>query len=158
MPYIKIDPSGCCIHKGWIQVRVNMYLDPTDPRYSEHHVSVVDETSAKFLKGYIGKLNPDGTPVNQAQYDEWIASLPHVWRDNPFNNQFFHIDVGMTILELLSQVQAVFSEMFDGWSSGLNPDAIWKSKVRPKLTARALTPEQITAFETKLNQIKALVL
>lgn len=40
MAYGKIEPTGCSVHKGKIQLRFSFYLEPSDPRYIEHHVKV----------------------------------------------------------------------------------------------------------------------
>ena len=38
MAYWEIEPSGCCEFKGYIQVRVCTYLEPSDPGYDIHYV------------------------------------------------------------------------------------------------------------------------
>ncbi len=158
MAYIKIEPSGCCIYKGWIQVRLCFYLEPTDPRYNEHHVFVVDETSLQFKNGYKGKIDADGNPVNQADYDAWIASLPHIWRDNPFHNHFIFIDADTTDSEILKQAQDAFNEFFAGWCEGKEMADVWHSKVRPVFVTKVLTADQQLTCQNKLSQIKAMVI
>jgi hypothetical protein len=158
MAYVKIEPSGCCINKGNIQVRLSMYLEPTDPRYSEHHVFVVDTTSKEYLAGYQGKLDAEGSPVDQADYDKWVDGLPHVWRDNPFNNHFIYVDGSVSTTEILEQAQDYLQEFFDGWSKGDSPEKIWQSKIRPVVTEKTLTPTQLSTANTKLNQIKVMVI
>jgi len=38
MPIAKIEPTGCTVHKGKVQLRFSFYLEPGDARYEEHHV------------------------------------------------------------------------------------------------------------------------
>lgn len=158
MAYVKIEPSGCCIYKGRIQVRLSFCLEPTDPRHSEHHVYVVDEMSPLFKSGYKGKLGAMGAPVNQADHDAWIASLPHVWRDNPFHNHLIYVDATTSNAEILRQAQASFQEFFAGWSDGKSMIQVWKSKPRPVFAAKVLSPQQLTTANNKLAQIKAMVI
>ncbi len=40
MPYVKIEPSGCCERHGLAQVRLAMYLEETDYAYERHHIYV----------------------------------------------------------------------------------------------------------------------
>ncbi len=158
MAYIKIEPSGCVIHKGNIQVRLSMYLEPTDPRYNEHHVFVVDETSQQFLNGYKGKMTTEGIPVDQADYDAWIAGLPHIWRDNPFNNHFIYVDGNITITELKQKANDSFQEFFTCWSLGMNPIDVWHSKVRPVFVVKQLNEAEAIMTEYALREIKAIVI
>lgn len=158
MPYVKIEPSGCCIHKGWIQVRLSFYLEPTDPRYNEHHVYVVDTTSQAWLRGYKGKVDSMGSPINQADYDTWVAGLPHIWRDNPFHNHFIFVDSTTSATEILKQAQDSFNEFFAGWAEGKDMTQVWLSKARPMLTSKTLSPAQLSSANTRLSQIKAMVL
>lgn len=158
MAKVKIEPSGCCINKGWIQVRLSMYLEPTDPRYNEHHVFVVDETSRKWLNGYKGVVDTMGSPVDQANYDAWIDSLPHIWRDNPFNNHFIYVDETDSNATILLKIEAAFTEFFNGWSQYKEMEEVWHSKARPQLVSKTLTLTQITAANTRLTQIKAMVI
>lgn len=131
-----------------------MYLDSTDARYNEHHVYVVDTTSAEYMRGYKGKVAANGDPVDQVAYDKWLVSLPHIWQNNPFNNHFLFVDENITDRDLQDKAHEVLNEFLTGWTSGLSPIAVWKSKTRPKLTARTLTPEQQISLGTKLNELK----
>ena len=158
MAYTKIESSGCCIHKGWIQVRLCFYLEPADPRYNEHHVYVIDETSQAWKKGYKGAKDSMGSPVNQADYDAWIAGLPHIWRDNPFHNHFIFVDAVTPNTEILKQAQDSFNEFFAGWSEGKDMLDIWRSKVRPTLMSKTLSPAELTSTNNRLSQIKAMVI
>jgi len=60
--YAKVNPSGCAERYGLVQVRLDLFLEAGEVRYDDPRFYVVDETSKKYLKGYKGKLNPDGTP------------------------------------------------------------------------------------------------
>jgi len=80
MSYVKINPTGCNERNGLVQVRFDCYLEPTDVGYTEHHVTV----PVIPKEGYLGKVDEMGAPVDMADYDRWIASLPTETRDNPF--------------------------------------------------------------------------
>ena len=61
--FFKVNISGVSERKGLVEVRYDLYLDPTDERYSEHYVQVpvIPE------KGYEGKVDEMGVPVDQAE-------------------------------------------------------------------------------------------
>ena len=80
---IKFNPTATQVRKGHLVIRLDFYPEPADQTYVIHHVNVVDETSQAWLKGYKGKLDDEGNPVDQVAYDAWIAGLPHIWRVNP---------------------------------------------------------------------------
>lgn len=179
MAFVKLEPSGCVIHKGNIQVRLSMYLEPADARYSEHHVFVVDETSPEWLKGYPGEvktipvsqlsLETNGSwtilsedqgqvtiPADQADYDAWLAGLPHIWRDNPFHNHFIYVDGSATDAQIQKQAQDYLAEFYAGWSQNQKMEDVWHSKFRPRFTEKVLTSTQVTAVEARLSQLKSL--
>jgi len=86
MAYSRINYTG--VHKGRVQVVCSFYLEPTDPNYDRCRVYVPVFPES----GYPGKVDKEGNPKNQADYDAWVASLPHVWRDNPFHNHVLYFD------------------------------------------------------------------
>ncbi len=70
--YVKIEGTGCCEHKGMVQVRFCMYLDPTDYGYEKHHIQVPDLTGVK----YKGKVDKDDIPVDFTDCQKLLDSLP----------------------------------------------------------------------------------
>ncbi|MDD5081773.1 MAG: hypothetical protein PHU08_00225 [Dehalococcoidales bacterium] len=81
---IRFEPSGTQVHKGQLKVRLDLYPETGEKSYAQNYVNVpVFPDPAKPLGGYPGKINADGSPVNQKQYDNWVASLPHIWQLNP---------------------------------------------------------------------------
>jgi hypothetical protein len=89
---------------GNIALKIEFYLEPADLRYSDTYVQVVDTKSAEFLAGYPGKLNPNGTPKNQAAYDAWMVTLPKVWQLNPFHTHFVYFDPDFTEAEVKAEI------------------------------------------------------
>lgn len=155
---MKIEPYGCRIHKGLIQVKLCFYLEPTDPRYNEHHVYVIDETSREWLRGYKGKVDATGNPIDKDAYDTWFAALPHIWRDNPFNNHFIYVDVEATGNDILKQAHDSFNEFFGGWCESKDMMTVWQSKLRPQFIPKVLTSSQLALATTRLAQIKEMVI
>ena len=158
MAYIKIEPTGCGIFKGWIKVKLCFYLEPTDPRYSEYYIFAIDETSQKFKDGYTGAVSADGIPINQADYDTWANSLPHIWRNDAFHNHFLLVNFDTPLTDIVKYAKDFLSEFFDGWKAGLDGNQVWHSKPRPIPVAKTLTSEQLTLSNQKLSRIKAMVI
>jgi len=104
MPYAKLEPSGCGIHKGRAKLRIDLFLEVGDPNYDKAHVFVVDETSPEFKAGYKGKLDAEGNP-DPADYEKWLDGLPHVWRDNPFHSHFIYPDKDATDADIKAQIE-----------------------------------------------------
>ncbi len=104
MPYAKIEPSGCGIHKDRTKLRLDFYLNPDDPNYDKAHAFVVDETSKEFQGGYKGKLDTEGSPIAPVDYQLWFGGLPHIWRDNPFHCHFIYPDKDATDADIKAEI------------------------------------------------------
>lgn len=124
MAFAKITHTGH--HKGKVQVLVSMYLEEADPNYDKHYVRVpiIPEI------GYPGRVDKEGIPVDQEDYDAWEASLPHVWQNNPFHNHCIYGYPGSKdavfkdqIANSLSYFYAFHQQM---WDSGRNFIDEWK--------------------------------
>lgn len=77
------NPTGTSVHKQALQVRLDIFPESTEKSYAKNYVSLpVFPNPSAPLGGYPGKI-VDGSPQNQAQYDNWVASLPHIWQLNP---------------------------------------------------------------------------
>lgn len=156
MAYAKVDESGSCIQGGLIRVRVNMYLEPGDPGYDEHYVSVPDESSAEFKAGYKGAMDAAGRPKDAAAHKAWLDSLPHIRRNNPFVNHFVYVGHETTAAELKALAQSHLDEFIAGRSAGKTPKQTWDSKKRPTPVPRQLTAADQAKAEEKLASFKAL--
>jgi len=112
MPYAVIEPSGCGIHKNRGKLRLDFFLNPDDPHYDKCHVYVVDSTSEEYQKGYQGKVDEQGNPLDSEDYQKWLDSLPHIWRDNPFHSHFIYPDKGTTDTELKAKIESCLSYFY----------------------------------------------
>jgi len=118
----KIEPTGCAVHKGKVQLRLSFYLEPSDPRYEEHHVQVPIIPEG----GYPGEVNAGGLPVDQDAYDNWLESLPKEWRDNPFHNHFVFVDADVTDAEIKQLLAESLEEFYGIWARGEDILKVWK--------------------------------
>jgi len=128
MPYCKIEPSGCGIHKDRVKLRLDFFLNPNDPNYDKAHAFVVDETCPEFLAGYQGKLDAEGNP-DPVVYDKWRDGLPHVWRDNPFHHHFIYPDKEATDNQIKEQMEQHQREQNDSIRKLFNrtgTNTIWR--------------------------------
>lgn len=93
MAYAKIEPTGCCVHKGLIQVRINLYLEFGDPRYDEHHIW--DEVNEKwqnnpFLNHFIFVSPNTSNAEIKRLMDECLAEFLPVWSRGQSLTQYWH--------------------------------------------------------------------
>ena len=143
--YVEVNTSGVCERKGMVQIRLSMYLGINDVGYSKHHIYVTD-----FSKDtYIGKLNEDGSPVDQKDYDLWVASLPKIWVNNPFHNHFIYVEPTATDKEIMDLAETYLEQAYTQWSKGstptiTNPTVSWPTTV---------DATRKTAVDTKVQSI-----
>jgi len=103
MAYFKILPilRDKYVDMGMLNISAELYLEQGDEGYdkyiAEHFVTVPIIPEG----GYTGKFNKDGVPVNQTDYDNWIKSLPTVWRLNPFCTHSIQFEYDVTEEEIL---------------------------------------------------------
>jgi hypothetical protein len=114
MAYYKINSTGCNERNGLVQIRFDCYLDPKDPGYAEHHVTVPIIPK----EGYPGKVNDMGAPADMADYDKWIASLPTETRDNPFCCHFRCFEPDITDADILKEGEAILSMAKANYAKG----------------------------------------
>lgn len=74
-----INPSGCHEKNGWLVVRGDLCLDEGDARYNDLRFYQTDWTSREALKGYNGKVDAEGNPLDWEAYNTWVDSLPKIW-------------------------------------------------------------------------------
>lgn len=106
---IKFNPTGTHTHKGLLKVRVDLFPDKRDKTYTLHHIYYQDETSREFLRGYEGKLNIEGSPIDQVAYNDWWDNLPKVWKTNPCLCHFIKVNPDVSLPELGMKVKAYFN-------------------------------------------------
>lgn len=160
--YIKIEPSGCCERYGSVQVRFSMYLDEEDARYEEHHIYVVDQSCPIWQAGYKGAIDEEGRPVDYTDYEEWVDTCHHIWRDNPFHNHFVYADPDVTEAEIQSLAEFHLANFYEAWQQGKTIRSGWdvKHRIRP-LRYNEIDEPSIYAFrkaqcEQKAEAIKSL--
>ena len=95
MAHFKIEKSGCCEHKGLCQVRADFYWDEKDPSYSLTECKIYPE------KGYEGKVDEMGVPVDIEDYQKWEDALPTEMKHLPFHSHFVYFPYTVTDEEIL---------------------------------------------------------
>lgn len=110
--YAKIEPTGCSVRRGAVQLRIDLFLEPFEPRYAEHYVQAVDEGSKAFKNGYKGRMK-DGEPVDPDDYNKWLNGLPKKWQNNPFHSHFIQMSPDATDEEIQRQIKTVLDTIGD---------------------------------------------
>lgn len=146
--YVKVEPSGCCEHKGLVQVRFCLYLDPEDYGYEKHHVQlpVIPE------EGYQGEVDKTEVPTNQEDYKKWIDSLPKVWQNNPFHNHFMLVEPDTTDKEIMDIGEAFLNEAYIKWATDSKLDLVNQPVAFPS----TVTSERLSAITTKVQSLKSV--
>ena len=112
MPYAVIENSGVCAYQGKIQVRMSMFLNPSDARYNECHVTVPDTTG----QVYSGPVDGQGNPSDPSDFQAWLETLPTKAIDVPFNNHFEYVTVGANALSLINLMKARLAGFYAVWA------------------------------------------
>lgn len=154
---ISFNPSGTHVHKQVLKARFDLVPDVGDKTYAGQHVFVVDETSAAWLAGYKGKLNAEGSPVNQAQYDAWIAGLPHIWRTNPCLSWFIAVPETFTVPDIETYLASLLNKdtiaTLDNYL--ILPDSAHYvspfTRSKPKFTAQKIVTTDIQSLVASVN-------
>ncbi len=143
--FFKVNITGCQERKGLVEVRYDLYLDPTDERYSEHYVKVpvIPE------KGYEGKVDEFGAPVDQADYDKWLAGLKTVYQHNPFCCHFCQFEPTVTDAEIEYVGKLALDMAYKNWVKG----SLALNKNQPVTWSTSST--KIAECETRVATIKA---
>jgi hypothetical protein len=89
---IKFEPSGTSVHKDQLKIRLDLFPDVGEKSYTQNYVNV----PVIPVGGYPGKVDAMGQPVNQKQYDTWLAGLPRIWQLNPCLSVFVGVDANVT--------------------------------------------------------------
>ena len=112
--YFEVNHSGCAERKGLCQVRYDLFLDPGDHNYNEHYVEVPIVPEG----GYPGKVDEEGSPFDQKDYDEWFKGLKKVWQNNPFCCHFVCHEPEVTDEEILKSGDDVLKMGYENWVKG----------------------------------------
>ena len=102
--YAIIEKSGCGEYNGNVKVRMDFYLTPDAPRYPDMYLYLIDLYSPEYLLGYEGKVDKDGNPINQSDYDHWYDSLPRIWQNTPFHSHFVYFSPDVTDEEIEAEL------------------------------------------------------
>lgn len=156
MAYYKINSTGCNERNGLVQVRFDCYFEPTDPGYAEHHVTVPIIPA----EGYLGKVDEMGSPVDTADYDKWIASLPTVTRDNPFCCHFRCFEPDITDADILKAGESILAMAKANYAKGeltknVNPPAKFSTNI-VKIQASLNRVEAVKATDFTKVSLKAV--
>lgn len=114
--YYEIEQSGCCEHRGKVQVRYSVYLEPGDYGYEKHYILVPDIPEGGYPGIMIG-----GIPMSQSDFQTWIQSLPTKMVNNPFHNHFSYFDAPITDNDLHTEGKRVLKEAKDHWGKDRTP-------------------------------------
>ena len=144
--FFKVNTTGVSERKGLVEVRYDLYLDPTDERYSEHYVKV----PVIPKEGYEGKVDEFGKPVDQADYDHWLAGLPVVAQHSPFCCHFCQFEPTVTDAEIEYVGKLALDMAYKNWVQG-------NLALNKNLSVTFSTnPTKISACETRVASIKAV--
>ena len=143
--FFKVNTTGCNERKGLVEVRYDLYLDPTDERYSEHYVQV----PVIPKEGYTGKVDEMGVTVDQADYDKWLAGLKTTYQHNPFCCHFCQFEPTVTNAEIEYVGKLALDMKKKDWENG----NLALSKNQP--VTFSANPTKIAACETRVATIKA---
>lgn len=121
--YIKVEPSGCREHKGLVQVRYSMYLEPGDYGYSIHHIHLETSPGVK------------------------------VWQNNPFHNHFIYVKPETTDEDIINIGEELLRKAYTLWRSQQKPDLVNPKIVFPTVFDKAKVIAKVKHLtETKLER------
>ena len=143
----EIETTGCSVRRGAVQLRISLYLDPSDPRYDEHHVQVPVIPEGENGPEWTGGEPPDENDKGAcekwhkeyrayiAEQTEWYDSLPKVWQNNPFHNHFVQVSPDITDGEIKKIVSDTLAEFGGEWEKGNDLAQYWNHKPKKKVYA-----------------------
>ncbi len=105
---IRFEPSGTHIKDGYLKIRLDFYPNPEDKSYVAQHVQIVDVNSLEYIVGYQGKVDKEGIPLDELDYQKWYDSLPKVWVTNPTLCNFVVVPPDITDQELQDYIYNTF--------------------------------------------------
>jgi len=161
MAYAEINKSGCVVRKGNCQIRLDFYLESEDVRYHDTYIETVDTTSAEYLAGYPGKVDKQGNPVDQEDYDHWWDSLPKEWVNTPFHSHFVYLPATFTEADIKAQIDIhlgnfykAFQDRWDEVQGGMRHG--WATETRKRPTDYSKT-EDASAYDARVSVCQAAI-
>lgn len=161
MAYAVVNKSGCGVHKGNCQIRLDFYLESEAPRYNERYLYLVDVTSVKYLTGYLGKVDEEGNPINQEDYDNWWESLPRVWENTPFHSHFVYLSADFTQEDIKREIEThlanfytAFQAEWDKVDGGMRHG--WTTETRITPTDYSKT-ESAISYQARVTECQAAI-
>ena len=150
MPYARIETSGLALREGKIQIRLAFYLNEGDAGYARCHIRTHDFSGAV----YAGEIDEaSGAASDLESYGEWEASLPEIWRDNPFHNHFIYTEAALSDTELGEMTADYMGQFYGIWAEGGDILAEYREKVG--FTAGSLSEANLTACAARIEALKA---
>jgi hypothetical protein len=143
--FFKVNTTGVSERKGLVEVRYDLYLDSTDERYSEHYVQV----PVIPKEGYTGKVDEEGSPVDQADYDKWLAGLKTTYQHNPFCCHFVQFEPTVTDAEIEYVGKLALDMKYKDWVAG----SLTRTKNEP--VTWSIDSTKKAACATRVATIKA---
>lgn len=137
--YYEIEKSGCCERKGLLQIRMDIHQEDnfTD-------VKIYPE------KGYDGKLNEQGTPVDMEYYQKWFDNLPTEKKNLPIHTHFFYLDHDATDEDIKAYAEKMCQKYNDG-EEMKNDEIIWKPENKSLCEARLVSVKMKDFTTVKLK-------
>jgi len=163
--YAEINPTGCGIHKNKAKLRLDFFLTPAAPNYDKHHVYVVDEASEEYQEGYSGEVDSEGSPLDLEDYQKWLDSLPHIWRDNPFHTHFIYPNKDASDADIKTEIEKCLNYFYAFhqycWNEGKSFIEEWKKVPTQTEQVRCPfikgKPEELEVNEAKVQDILSRV-
>jgi len=101
---IQFNSSGTHVHKGFLKVRFDLFLDdPASKTYQQQHIQVATESVPKNC------FDKDGELI-QSKYDAWWAGVPKIWRLNPAICHFVIVPENFALADVAEYVARFFDK------------------------------------------------
>jgi hypothetical protein len=154
-----LNPTGTNVHKGLLEVRLDIIPDEFDLTYQYHHVymPVIPK------KGYTGLVDATGNPLDKDDYKTWLEGLPHEWQTNHCLCHFTRIDETSTEDELREHIARILDKNTLATIDGtmVLPDSAHRLRGmnrKPKLNREFVKSKDITDLINSVNhRLKKLI-
>jgi hypothetical protein len=161
MAYGVVNKTGCTVRKGNCQIRLDFFLEPTDPRYADKYLYLVDTTSPEYLAGYPGKVDEFGNPIDLEAYAKWWESLPRIWVNTPFHTHFIYLPATFTQKDIedaiafhLPNYYQAFQDRWDEVPGGMRHGWATETRIRPTNWAEK---ESLSAYDTRVAECQSAI-
>ena len=138
MAYAQVNKSGCVVHKGNCQIRLDFYLESEDSRYYDKYLYLVDTASLEYLAGYPGEVDKEGNPLDWEDYELWWDSLPRIWVNTPFHAHFIYLPATFTEEDIKAQIDIhlgnfyqAFQDRWDAVQGGMRHGWATETRIKP---------------------------